>query len=101
MSIGIEAPAERRDRFVAVCRQPLPVGFHPFTRIDRRHWRGNPSRFECVGRVRPSANLPEPELFAGLNDRCFHGIAIVPRAKQFQPRLSGHAVPQGADVVAR
>src|SRR5437870_1008928 len=66
--VGVVTAAQRRRRFIPDSRQPLPVRFHLFARIDRRHWRRNPSRLQRVGRVSPCAYLPQPKVLAGLTN---------------------------------
>src|SRR5207249_733666 len=98
--VGVVTAAQRRRRFIPDSRQPLPVRFHLFARIDRRHWRRNPSRLQRVGRVSPCAYLPQPKVLAGLNNGGTDLLAFFMRSPDFQSRCARHSMTQSADLAA-
>ena len=98
--VRVEAAAERARALVPGGRQPLAVRLHLVAREDRRERAGDPPRLERVRGVHARADLPQPELLAGLDDRGLDLGALLPRPEQLEPGNAGHAVVQRAHLAA-
>ena len=98
--VRVVAAAERARSLVALRRQPLAVGLHRVAGEDGGQRARDPARLERVRRIDTRADLLEPELLAGLDQRGAHVLALGDRAEQLEPRDAGHAVMQRAHLVA-
>src|SRR5581483_7532994 len=98
--VRVEAAAERAGRFVPVAGQPLAVGLHLLAGEDGGERAGDPSRLERVRCVDAGADLAEPELLAGLDDRALDLVSLLPRPEQLEPGRARHAVVERAHLAA-
>ena len=101
MFVRDERAGERVDRLVAVRGQPLAVRALGLARVDRGQRRGDPARLERVRRVRAGSAGLDAELATGLEDRIADLAVLLVGAPQLESGGAGHAVTEGADVLAR
>jgi hypothetical protein len=95
-----EAAGQRVGRLVAVGREPLAVVAQLLGGVDRRQRRRDPAGLEGVGRVGARATRLDPELAAHLEDGVADLLVGLVGAPDLQARGTGHAVTQGADLLA-
>src|SRR5690606_32773642 len=98
--VRYEAPGETARAFVAVGRQPLAIRLQLVARVDGRQRRRNPARLERVRRVGARADLMEPEVLPGLDDRGADLFALLVRPPDLETGSAGHAVAQRAHRAA-
>ncbi len=98
--VGVVTAAERTRAFVTFGRQPLAVRFHLVPGVHGRQRRGNPARFECIGRICPGAHQAHAIVFADLVDRSTNFLTFFIRAPDLESRRAGHTVAERADFPA-
>ena len=81
--------------------KPLAIRRQRVACVDGGQRRGDPARLERVGGVGAPADLTQPELLARLDDRLAHRRLVVPGAEELPAGLTGHAVAQRANGLAR
>ena len=98
--VRVVAAAERAGALVALGRKPLAICLHLVAGEDRGQRARDPARLERVRRVDAGADLAEPVVLAGLDDRRADVLHLLPRPEQLEAGDARHAVVERAHLLA-
>ena len=100
MSGALKLPPSRPGRLFAGRRQPLTEGAELVAGEDGRHRPWDPAQLQSVGEVGERPDPAQVECGSGLQDRLLDRGTLIPGPEELAPRVAGHRVPLGPDVMA-